>query len=265
MSLWAHDVRDLACRGSSANSTGVNYEEAKSIIKQFCVAKAGMSYGPSAYQSSSYKTGLGNSDILLNITYTTSQTYDTTCHSNTDIQVEVVEGICEKAFYRLLDECDTSAHGYLGRYGGVVASGCGVYTMSTPVEEVIRCGGNPYPRSTNLDQDIMMKGIDDYCARSQDLTPDYTYTDRFFMQAAAQSGTSFGNYLDKGVVVKAVTQFNGQGQVDCGPSKPFNTKGNECRRKLYAVQNQCGGEGGGLSESGLNGCVLWTLWGQRAN
>ncbi|KAF7196746.1 hypothetical protein HII31_02116 [Pseudocercospora fuligena] len=135
--------------------------------------------------------------------------------------------------------------------------------MSTEIEEIIRCGGNPWARPTDLPLDVMSDGIDAYCGTSLDLTPDYLRNDRFL--TGPRNGQSFDNYVKHDFVVKTVTQFSGQGQTECAPSMPFNTKGDECRRKLRAIRDQCGGQGGGLSEVGANGCVLWTIRGQKAH
>ncbi|KAI5363278.1 hypothetical protein Slin15195_G106620 [Septoria linicola] len=256
-------MNGMSCAAPLLGGTGVNYHEARSLISDFCAATANSIIENSTNETGILKTASGNSDILLTISYTTTrQTYDTSCSLEPTASFTVSQSTCEKAFYRLLDECDTAASGYLGKFGGTVTSGCGVYTLETTPEEIIECGNNPYPRSVDMSWTAMSKGIANYCNTPLQLTPEYIYSDSFLIDTP--KGQSLGNYLEGDVVVKTVTQFNGQGQTDCGYSKPFNTNGDECKRKLTSIIDQCGGKGGVLSENGKHGCVLWTIWGQHA-
>ena len=256
-------MNGISCAGPLSGGTGVNYHEAKTLISDFCAGTASSIVGPFKNQTGTFKTASGNSNILLNVSYTTTrQTYDTSCSLETAAELIVNEATCEHAFYRLLDECDTSPSGYLGKYGGVATSGCGVYTLVTQPEEIIACGDNPYPRSVDMPLPIMRQGIAEYCSTPLELAPDYIFSDTFLVDIP--KGQSRNNYIKGDIVVKAVTEFSGQGQTDCGYSKPFSTDGDECKRKLTAIMDQCGGTGGALSESGKYGCVLWTIWGQHA-
>lgn len=253
----------ISCAGPFPGSTGLNYHEAKTLVSGFCEATNSHVIGLSTNETDTLKTAWGNSNILLSISYTTARhTYDTSCSLDAHAELTVRAKICEQAFYRLLDECDTSPSGNLGKYGGTVSSGCGVYTLSTQPEEIVTCGGNPYPRSIDMPLKTMEQGVADYCNRPLELTPDYIYTNTFLVDIP--KGQSHGNFLKNDIVVKTVTEFNDQGQTNCAYSKPFQTNGEECKRKLTAVVDKCGGEGGSLSENGKYGCVLWTLWGQHA-
>ncbi|KXT03261.1 hypothetical protein AC578_4751 [Pseudocercospora eumusae] len=254
------EVNGLACHNPSLLGTGVDPAEARSIIKGFCALNDGARLASAANVSSIYKTATGNSDLYLTISLSeATETSEARCSG---AAATISLSTCEQNLFRLLDECDTDRRSS-GKHGGNVTSGCEVYGMSTKIEEIIRCGGNPWSRPTDLPLDIMSDGINAYCGTSLDLTPDYMPNDRFL--TGPSNGQSFDNFIKHEYVVKTVTQFSGQGQTECSTSKPFNTKGEECRRKLQAIKDQCGGQGGGLSENGVNGCVLWTIWGQHAH
>ncbi|KAM3424339.1 hypothetical protein BST61_g11124 [Cercospora zeina] len=240
----------LSCAGPLPGGTGANYNEAKSLISNFCSSAANSIVSPSTNQTGLYKTSQGNSDLQLTISYSTTRlTYDTACSLDPDAaHLPVSQSSCEHAFFRLLDQCDTSASSSLGKYGGTALSGCGVYTLTTSPEELIACGGNPA----------------DLFLAPDPLSPSGEAATATFWVDVPE-GKSYYNFVKHGVVVKIVTQFNNEvGREGCVEPKGFGTKGDECRRKLGAVRERCGKEGGGLSENARNGCVLWTVWGQGA-
>ncbi|KAF2217250.1 hypothetical protein CERZMDRAFT_93300 [Cercospora zeae-maydis SCOH1-5] len=259
-------MNGLSCAGPLLGGTGVNYNEARSLISNFCSSAANSVFGPSTNQTGIYKTSQGNSDLQLTISYsTTQQTYDTACVLDPDTRLTVSQSSCEQAFHRLLDQCDTTPPASsLGKYGGIATSGCGVYTMTTAVEEIIACGGDPYPRATSMPEDIITEAIGKYCNSNLQLSPDYVPSSENVFLVDVPDGKSYYNFVKHGVVAKIVTQFNQQGQSGCASPKAFGTSGEECKRKLSAVREKCGMQGGGLSDNGVNGCVLWTVWGQAA-
>ncbi|PPJ56958.1 hypothetical protein CBER1_02224 [Cercospora berteroae] len=258
-------MNGLSCAGPLLGGTGVNYHEARGLVSSFCSSATNSIFGPSTNQTGIFKTSQGNSDLQLTISYSaTRQTYDTACILDSNAQLPVSKSACEQAFYRILDQCDTTPPASsLGKFGGTASSGCGVYTMTTQPHELIACGGDPYPRAVSMPLDIMTEGIEKYCNSHLQLSPDYIPASETFL-VEIPKGRSYYNFVKDGIVVKIVTQFNEQGQSGCANPKPFSTHGKECRRKLTSVVDQCGTKGGGLSSNSKDGCVLWTIWGQYA-
>lgn len=160
---------------------------------------------------------------------------------------------------RTIDDCDVDFKGSMGKYGGNVVDGCAVFSLSTEVEEILQCGYNEYPRGKDLTPEAIKAAIDDYCGRSFTLDPNYKSDGQFHQDTP--SGQSYDNVVSGDVVVRIRTEFNSQQQKDCAESHTFDTKGDECRRRMDAIQSKCGKDGGALSSNTQDGCVLWTMWG----
>lgn len=249
----------LTCAQSPNLDTGVDYHEAKSLIQSFCASKFFLAMEMQGKDDiAGFKTSSGNSNLALSISYSE-------CDTDFGAVVSIDQSECERAFYRLLDECHGDANQDLGHYGGSLKQGCVLYSIKTEVEEIVRCGENPYPHAVDLSASIFEKGIEDYCSRDLELWPDLRagvgQQQKFLSETPR--GASVNNHVEGGVVVRAQAKFDRQGQIDCLPSKPFSTKGEECRRKLHVIKDRRGGKGGTLSENGANGCVSWTVFGQK--
>ena len=243
----------MICNGPFNGGTGLNLKEAKANVANFCASVAGASIHVDANETATYKTSLGDSDMTVSIEYASS------CGSDSSYTIEM--NACEQTFYRILEECDSSSKGGLGHFGGNLTNDCGVYDISTEIREIVRCGGNPYDDPMDLYTSAVDNAIYEYCNKSLTLSPCFENNDRFFQ--SVPPGQSYHNYVSSTLLVRIMTQFNDQGQTDCAVAADFNTKGHECRRRLSALRDRCGVQGGGLSENGKNGCVLWTMWGQR--
>ncbi|EME40788.1 hypothetical protein DOTSEDRAFT_82331 [Dothistroma septosporum NZE10] len=253
MALLPRSYGAMICNGPFNGGTGVSLHEAKAHVVDFCASVAQASVGIDANQIATYKTSLGDSDMTISVTY--HNTCDQDAHFVIDIDT------CQQSLYRILEQCDSSSEGKLGHFGGNITNDCGIYDISTETKEVIRCGGNPYHDSMDLYTSAIDDAIYEYCNKTLTLSPSFENNDNFFQ--SVPSGQSYHNYVSGTLLVRIVTQFNNQGQAGCAVAAEFDTKGEECRRKLLIVRDQCGIEGGGLSENGENGCVLWTMWGQR--
>ncbi|KAK4494181.1 hypothetical protein PRZ48_014479 [Zasmidium cellare] len=242
----------IQCILPAIGGTGLNVAESLSIIRDICRDVPGT-------QSNEYstlaKTALGDSSLRLSITYTSNSTCDESAK-----ELFINEKSCEQEFYQIVDTCRSTSSDLLNFYGGNSTRSCAVFSIRAEVEEIVRCGGNPSSRATNMDAKHIEKAIDEYCSQSFELSPAPQQISTFM--TTVPPGQSFHNYLSDGILIKTTAQFSDQAQHDCAESKSFDTKGDECRRKLKAVYEKCGGEGGGISENGANGCVVWTVWGE---
>ncbi|KAK4618501.1 uncharacterized protein CLAFUR5_11104 [Fulvia fulva] len=253
MALLPRNYGAMICNGPFNGGTGLDLREAKSNVVDFCTSVAQANVGIDANQTATYKTSRGDSDMSVSITYSS------TCEADAVYTIDI--NTCEQTFYRILEECDSHVKGNLGHFGGNVTNDCGVYDISTEIKEIVRCGGNPYNDPMDLYTSAIDDAIYEYCNKSLMLSSSFENNDKFFQ--SVPPGKSYHNYVSSSLLVRIMTQFSDQGQEDCAVTADFNTKGEECRRKLSALRDQCGVQGGGLSENGKNGCVLWTMWGQH--
>lgn len=240
----------VRCNASTSGGTGLNVAESLSTIQNFCqnVPQVGMGDNYSTLA----KTGLGDSNIRLSIAFSDGSACET--------RLIIDERTCEQEFYQIVNACGSTSNDDLGFYGGSVTQECALFSIAAEVEEIVRCGGNPSSRATNMDTRDVEKAIDQYCSQTFELSPTPQQIASFI--TTVPSGQSYHNYLSDGVLIRTTAQFSDQAQHDCEASQSFDTKGDECRRKLTTVYENCGGEGGGLSENGVNGCVVWTMWGE---
>lgn len=173
--------------------------------------------------------------------------------------------VCENTFYRILGSCPRDANVAekgLGYFGGSAQDGCATYSISTSISETFQCSNNPYSDASSIYREAFDKAVDEYCSSSLTLTPNFVRPNGF--QQSIPDGQSFANVvMEDGLLVKLVTEFNEQGQEGCAEPMAFETKGEECRRKLEALWGRCGGEGGVVLENGTRGCVVWSVWGRK--
>lgn len=252
MSLLARNVDGVRCNGSLSGGSGLNRDEARANIQKFCQSLNTNSIASRTDHTTTYKPSLGNSNTVISITFID----DGGCGQNSAIQLS--QDGCASTLYSLIDNCDAD-EGYLGRYGGEATEGCVNFSISSEVEEAIRCDGNPHHPPANLDDWAVNQAIEQYCSDSMTLSPDFTTT-HFTQQVP--NGQSYANIPAGELFVRVAAQFSDQGQEGCKEAQSFETNGQECRRKLRAVWDRCGVKGGGLSENSVNGCIVWTMWGQ---
>lgn len=253
---------ELTCGKPVKDGTGFNRNEAMSNIQKFCQGNAGKKISRKSSQKQTFKPRLGNSNMEISATMSDDQA----CDPDKEADYTIDEAACQRFLFRAVDECDTNFKGYLGKYGGSVKDACGVFEFTTSVEEVVRCGGSKalYPDSTpaNLTSAAAEGGIKKYCDDSFILDPDYK-PDKDFHQFGAP-GTSKDSYPADGVAARMWTLFDSELTTGCVENQKFDTKGDECRRKLGVVKDQCGEQGGVLSSNTLDGCTVWTLYGTEA-
>ncbi|KAF2164940.1 hypothetical protein M409DRAFT_67633 [Zasmidium cellare ATCC 36951] len=247
-------MNGLQCNLPQTGHTGLNVAESLSIIRDICQDVSRMSSGDG--YSTLAKTALGDSSMKLSIT----TTENSACDEATTTELLINQKTCEQELYQIVDTCSSASSDPVSFYGGSATRQCAVYSITPELEEIIRCGGNPSSRATDMDPKHIEKAIDEYCSQSFELSPAPQQILTFM--TTVPPGQSYHNYLSDGILIRATAQFSDQAQHDCAESKAFDTKGDECRRKLKAVYEQCGGEGGGISENGANGCVVWTVWGE---
>lgn len=257
MSFWTRDADGLQCNQPISDSTGFNLAESTSILRDFCQNISQQNIGLRDNYSTLFKTALGDSSLNISISYIESDT----CDERTITKLIIDEATCDQAFYRLLDSCQPISNDNLGFYGGSVTNDCTLFSISAEVEEIVRCGGNPSGNPADMDLEDIAKAIEEYCDHSFELSPAPGGLTSFTL--TVPHGQSYNNYLSHGVAIRTRAQFSDQAQHDCLEAQAFDTRGDECRRKLKAVKDQCGGEGGGLSENAVNGCVVWTMWGEN--
>lgn len=253
---------ELTCGKPVKDGTGFNRDEAMSNIQKFCQGNAGKKISRKSSQKQTFKPRLGNSNMEISATMSDDQA----CDPDKEADYTIDGAACQRFLFRAVDECDTNFKGYLGKYGGSVKDACGVFSFTTSVEEVVRCGGSKalYPDSppANLTSAAAEGGIKKYCEDSFILDPNYK-PDNDFHQFGAP-GTSKDSYPADGVAARMWTLFDNELTTGCAENIKFDTKGDECRRKLGVVKDQCGEQGGVLSSNNLDGCTVWTLYGTEA-
>lgn len=249
-----YNAGELTCGTLPPDGTGFDRQEAMDNIQDFCQKISGSISTPSISNSQTFKPKLGNSNMNINVTYSSADQ----CPQDSS-SYKIDRNACQRFLYRALDDCNTKYTGYLGKAGGSVTDDCGIFSFSTEVSEVIRCGGDPYPNPVDMTPAAMDAGIFDYCNMSLSLDPNYK-SDGGFHQDVPE-GESYDNFVQDYLVVRTRTQFSDQAQTGCAASREFNTMGDECRRRLNAVKQKCGNGGGGLTSNTVDGCVLWTIWG----
>lgn len=254
MSYWIRETNGLQCYAPAASSTGFNVEESLSIVEDFCRDIPQQHIGSTDDYSTLAKTGLGDSSMKLSISYIST----VICDERLVTELVIDQETCEQAFYKLLDSCGPVSNDNLGFYGGNVPHNCAMFSISAEVDEIVRCGGNPASSFADMDFEVINSAIDEYCSQSFELSPSPQGMTSFTL--ITPQGQSYNNHLSDGVLFRTRAQFSEQAQHDCEEARAFDTIGDECRRKLRAVRDKCGGEGGGLSETGVNGCVVWTMW-----
>lgn len=247
----------LECSDPVPGGTGLNREQARKNIDDFCDLMKGSISTPTLPNREPYKPGFGNSEMKLSVSYS----QDEQCKPDgEEAEYLIDQAACKRFLYRTLDDCNTDFKGDLGKFGGNITDGCGIYSFTTLVNENIICGGNPYARATDLNPEAMTSAINAYCDRSLTLDPNYRRDSTKFSQDVPE-GESYDNFVAGDIWVRSKTIFDPQGQTDCLEAKAFNTKGDECKRRLTAIQGKCGNKGGGLTTNTLDGCVLWSLFG----
>lgn len=249
---------ELTCGTPVKDGTGFNRDEARTNIEDFCKKKAGKKVSLSSSETQTYKPRLGNSNMELSA----SMSGDDECGSKSEPDYTIDEDACKRFLYRAVDDCDTNYSGYLDKFGGNVTDGCGVFKFSTSVEEILHCGDAGVYKNVatlaNLTSAAAEGGIKKYCDDSFTLDPNYK-PDRNFHQFGAP-GTSKDSFPADGIAARMWTFFDGEMTTGCLDGKKFDTKGDECRRKMGAIQEKCGEQGGVLSSNNLDGCTIWSLY-----
>lgn len=235
--------------------TGANRDEALEYIQDFCSNFALSSVDPQKKFDKTYKTRTGNSLMLFSAQYSD----DDQCKEEASTPYTIDRASCERLMQRTIDDCDVDFKGSMGKYGGSIADGCGVFSLSTEVVEIVKCGNNAFPRPHDLTPDAIKAGIDSFCSRSLTLDPNYKSDNQFHQDTP--SGRAYDNVISGNVVVRINTEFSDQQQKDCVASRAFETQGDECRRRMGVLQEKCGKDGGILSSNTQNGCVLWSMYG----
>lgn len=126
-------------------------------------------------------------------------------------------------------------------------------------EEIVQCRHNKYHSKADLTPQAIKAAIDSYCSRSLTLDPNHNSNNQFRQDTSF--GQSYDNVIIENVVVRVKAEFDSQNQQNCKPSRSFDTQGDECRRRMEAIQEKCGKDGGMLSSNTQDGCVVWSMWG----
>ena len=266
MSLLARaTAAEVQCNASLVNGTGLNLQSARPNVQSFCQYFASQTIGTDQQQQQQtnlttvYKPSSGNSDTQIAVTFIDD------CGSTSTTTYTIEQTACENALYRILDFCPRDANiaeKGLGYFGGTAQDGCAAYSISTSISESFQCGDNSYSDASFIYKEAFDKAVDEYCSTSLTLTPNFVRPNGF--QQSIPDGQSFANVvMEDGLLVKIVTEFNDQSQEGCGEPLAFETKGEECKRKLAALWGHCGGEGGVVLENGGMGCVAWSVWGRK--
>ncbi|KAK4505848.1 hypothetical protein PRZ48_003813 [Zasmidium cellare] len=248
---------DLVCKGT-ASGTGVNRDEAFDAIHQFCGKYAGSISTPDISTTQTYKQLLGDSEMVLSLDYSP----DKSCpQTGAEAQYLIEETSCERFLRRTIDDCNTDFKTSTGKYGGNITDACGVYSFATQVDEKTLCGGKPGIPA--MKREDAVAAIEHFCGRDQTLDPDFNAGGHFYQ--TPPEGASWDTYVAQGYAIKMEADFGDLGfQTGCLPGKKFETKGEECKRKLTTVIEQCPlSDGGQLSDNTLNGCVLWSIYGNK--
>lgn len=266
MSLLARaTAAGVQCNAFLVNGTGMNLQSARSNVQSFCQNFASQTIGTDQQQQQQtnlttvYKPSSGNSDTRIAVTFIGD------CGSTTTTTYTIDRTVCENIFYRILDSCPRNANvpeKGLGYFGGTAQEGCAAYSISSSISESLQCGNNPYSDASSIYKEAFDKAVDGYCSTSLTVAPNFVRPNGF--QQSIPNGQSFANVvMEDGLLVKILTKFNDQNQEGCAEPMAFETKGEECRRKLRALWGHCGGEGGVVLENGERGCVVWSVWGRR--
>jgi hypothetical protein len=230
---------DLTCTGT-ADGTGVNQKEAQDAINDFCKNKAGTTFTGGDSQKSTYGMTLGDSQTILSVGYQKSDS----CSSYT-----VDADACTRFLTRTINECNQNTNPY-GKYGGQVIDYCGIYTLSTKIDEEILCNSVPPLGLTGhvLEVADAQKAISTYCSENQPMDPANQPTLEQFTQAA-QGDYTYTGEQNNGWIIRMKVKWDPPQAVpysaavpnvpNCFPSQKFNLQGSECTRKLTNILNRC--------------------------
>jgi hypothetical protein len=230
---------ELTCTGT-ASGTGVTQNEAQNAINDFCKSKAGTTFTGGDSQETTYGMTLGDSQIVINVGYQQSDS----CSSYT-----VNADSCTRFLTRTINECNQNTNPY-GKYGGQVIDYCGIYTLSTKVDEQILCNSVPSLGLTGhvLDMLNAQKAINAYCSENQPMDPANQPSIDQFSQAAQGDYTYTGEQND-GWIIRMRVKWDPPQAVPysaavpdaqtCFASQKFNLQGSECTRKLTNILNRC--------------------------
>jgi hypothetical protein len=187
-----------------------------------------------------------------------------------------------------LDNCNTYFKPPYGKYGGQIIDYCGVYSLSTNVDEVITCNSvvpSGGVTGHELVQTDATKAIADYCSKNQVMDPAQQPTPDQFTQAA-QGDYTYQDEVNNGWIIRMslkwdtapTVPYSGAvpGAQSCGQAEKFTISGDECTRKLTNILNQCtwklqketimltlilgqGQDSGTLHEDAGYGCLTWSM------
>jgi len=205
-------------------------------MNDFCTKFSGSISAPSISNTQSYAPILGNSDVIFSVDYNND---DACPQDGDDAQYPFDQAACARFLQLTLDDCDTTFTGSDGKYGGNVTDACGVFSMTTQITEKALCGYNPLSNPVAMQYNDAVAAINDYCSKDLYLDPSFEDDGSFYQ--TPQDGMSYDDYTQglNGYVIETKAFFNSQYQDDCLPAKRFGTQGDECKRKLTAVLNNC--------------------------
>ncbi|KAI5357959.1 hypothetical protein Slin14017_G113200 [Septoria linicola] len=221
---------ELKCSGRLDGSTGVDRNEAFDAIKDFCCKFSGSVSTPEISNKQTFKQTLGNSEMVLAVDYGDGSDCAKT---GNDAQYPNDNNACQRYLRRTMDDCDTNFSGQLGKFGGNITDGCGMFSLTPQVNERTGCGGRDDFRP--MKRDDALKTINAYCDRDMYLDPAFNPSNNFYQEPP--DGASWDLYMEglDGYVTKTDAQFGDGGQQSgCLPEKSFSTIGDECKRKLTA-------------------------------
>ncbi|USW52971.1 hypothetical protein Slin15195_G062900 [Septoria linicola] len=250
---------ELKCSGRLDGSTGVDRNDGFDAIKDFCFKFSGSVSTPEISNKQTFKQTLGNSEMVLAVDYGDGSDCAKT---GNDAQYPNDNNACQRYLRRTMDDCDTNFSGHLGKFGGNVTDGCGMFSLTPQVNERTGCGGRDDFRP--MKRDDALKTINAYCDRDMYLDPAFNPGNNFSQEPP--DGASWDLYMEglDGYVIKTDAQFGDGGQQSgCLPGKSFSTIGDECKRKLTAVIDVCKEEGGIQFDNTENGCVMWSIYGSK--
>lgn len=274
------DDGELTCT-DEREGTGINRDEALKNIADFCKKYNGIASSGGQGNLLSYWQDLGDSQATISVMYGDAEGCLRGGGPGANYVIE--ERSCVRFLSRTIDACDTDFKGSYGKFGGKVISGCGVFKFESQVVEKSGCPDNPdYQPPVTIKPEDAERAIDSYC--NADLTVDPNYKpDNEFHQFQPE-GTSYDNFVDglDNYVIRMSANFLAD-QSGCHDPVKFNTKGDECKRKLKKVIETCmfnplsklhgftntivgpDKAGGFLTDKTNNGCVAWMIYGQSTS
>lgn len=161
-------------------------------MHQVCGKYAGSINTPDIRNSETNKEILGNSEMVLSIEYSTDKDF---AQSGDEAQYLIEQVSCERFLRRTTDDCNTDFTTTTGKYGGNSTDACGIFSLSTLVNEKTLCGGTP--GIPTMKREDAVAAINQFCDRDQTLDPNFNAGNHFYQ--TPPEGASWDTYIAEGV------------------------------------------------------------------